>query len=40
MREKKNGRCGSVFDAIPDDKEYWEVGDCLFLGAHMINDPN
>ena len=37
---KKGGSNGTVIDAIESDRDSWEYGDNLYLGAHMINDPS
>ena len=29
-----------MIDAVSDDKNSWDSGDELYLGAHMINDAN
>jgi len=29
---------GTMIDAVSDDKNSWDSGDELYLGAHMIND--
>ena len=39
-KKKKDGSRGTILDAIPDDSKVWKKGLDLFLGAHMINDPN